>query len=91
MLSKEMETHAAPSTRVLVKVEQRVLATVTSKDQVDSAKKKFLGAAGIDWQQFKRYFYTVYSKHRCSIITKEHKNLFKNTRASWSTRYNSIG
>ena len=48
MLSKEMETHAAPSTRVLVKVEQRVLATVTSKDQVDSAKKKFLGAAGID-------------------------------------------
>ena len=25
----------------------------------------------------KHYFYTVYSKHRCSIITKEHKNLFK--------------
>ena len=44
----------------------------------------------IDLQQFKHHFYTVYSKHRCSIITKEHKNLFKNTRAS-STRYNSIG
>ena len=43
ILSKEMETHAAPSTRVLVKVEQRVLATVTSKDQVDTAKKKFQG------------------------------------------------
>ena len=43
ILSKEMETHAAPITRVLVKVEQRVLATVTSKDQVDSAKKKFQG------------------------------------------------
>jgi len=42
-MSKEMETHAAPSTRVLVKVEQRVLATVTSKNQVDSAKKKFQG------------------------------------------------
>ena len=38
-----METHAAPSTRVLVKVEQRVLTTVTSKNQVDSAKKKFQG------------------------------------------------
>ena len=45
----------------------------------------------IDLQQFKQYFYTVYIKHRCSTITKEHKNLFKNTRASWSTRYNSIG
>ena len=29
--------------RVLAKVEQRVLATVTSKNQVDSAKKKFQG------------------------------------------------
>ena len=26
-----------------------------------------------------------HSKHRCSIIKKKHKNLFKNTRASWST------
>ena len=43
ILSKEMETHAAPITRVLVKVEQRVLATVTSKDQVDSTKNKFQG------------------------------------------------
>ena len=30
----------------------------------------------------KHYFCTVYSKHRCSIITKKHKNLLKNTRAS---------
>ena len=36
-----METQAAPSTRVLVKVEQRVLATVTSKDQVDLPKRNF--------------------------------------------------
>ena len=43
ILSKEMETHAAPIARVLVKVEQRVLATVTSKDQVDSTKNKFQG------------------------------------------------
>ena len=35
--------HAAPSTRVLVKVEQRVLTTVASKNQVDLAKKKFQG------------------------------------------------
>ena len=35
--------HAAPSTRVLIKVEQRVFATVTSKDHVDSVKKKFQG------------------------------------------------